>query len=406
MKATGLFLFHVLLLAILASLIQAQLLLKDRVPLPTTTGKINFPSIDPEHGHLYIPATESKACIRIDLKSSTDEYTTITAGTTAPSSCHYIPGFDKLVVANEDGLVAILDAQTHSILAQYSTEGNVADFVRYDADSEVAFVGCSTYIAAFNMSDNTRLANASGDLGFHPQGFVIRPEISAIVANVRHGSGIWFIKPTHLGGDGSQTFWPLPVDTPGSNSGNNPIAWVPSLGVYLVASRTSKPDPSLYVINETGSVIQKEPIYIKDADGVWFQEPHIFVSGIDGVATLFWDGHEAVFESALYPPGYGPKESLLHGDTLYLSGRSTGTFNTVNSVIMMATKYPDPVVCTAPSPCPSTPSPSPCPSTPSPTACPTAAPCDSKASSEINFYFQGKSFCPAAPFYSFSLNIP
>src|SRR6476619_2174123 len=117
----------------------ADIQLRQTIPLPGVEGRIDHFDFDPVGERLFVCALGNNSVEVIDLRKG-ERVHSIT-GLGAPQGIAYIPGLNRLFVADDqNGLVKMFDAKSFQLLGQLSFDDD-ADNVRYDDPSKQVYVG-------------------------------------------------------------------------------------------------------------------------------------------------------------------------------------------------------------------------------------------------------------------------
>jgi DNA-binding beta-propeller fold protein YncE len=155
--------------------------LKLTIPLPGVEGRIDHFDFDTAGDRLFVCALGNNTVEVLDLRKG-ERVHSIT-GLGAPQGIAYIPGLDRLVVANDKGgIVKIFDAKSFQLVAELNFKDD-ADNVRYDDSSKQIYVGFgSGGIAIVNAPDSKQIGSIK--LSAHPEAFELEKQAHRIFANV------------------------------------------------------------------------------------------------------------------------------------------------------------------------------------------------------------------------------
>ena len=164
--------------------------LKQTIGLPGVEGRIDHMELDAAGGRLFVCALGNNPVEVLDLRKG-ERVHSIT-GLGAPQGIAYIPGLDRLFVANDkDGIVKIYDAKSFQVVGELNLKDD-ADNVRYDDAAKRIYVGFgSGGIAIVNASDGKQVGSIT--LSAHPEAFELEKNGRRIFVNVpnsRHVAAI------------------------------------------------------------------------------------------------------------------------------------------------------------------------------------------------------------------------
>jgi len=160
---------------------EAGVELKLTIPLPGVEGRIDHFDFDTAGDRLFVCALGNNTVEVLDLRKGERVHSIIGLG--APQGIAYIPGLDRLVVANDKGgIVKIFDAKSFQSVAELNFKDD-ADNVRYDDSSKQIYVGFgSGGIAIVNAPDSKQIGSIK--LSAHPEAFELEKQGHRIFANV------------------------------------------------------------------------------------------------------------------------------------------------------------------------------------------------------------------------------
>jgi len=170
-----------LLCAIAVHLRAAPLALKQTIPLPGVEGRIDHFAFDPAGERLFVCALGNNSVEVVDLRKG--ERIHSIAGLGAPQGVVYIPGLDRLFIANdESGICKLFDGKSFQQLGELNLKDD-ADNVRYDDEAKRIYVGFGGGgIAIVNPSDARQIGSIR--LPAHPEAFELEKHGKRIFVNV------------------------------------------------------------------------------------------------------------------------------------------------------------------------------------------------------------------------------
>jgi DNA-binding beta-propeller fold protein YncE len=168
-------------IATIAAQSAAPLKLKQTIALSGVEGRIDHFAFDPAGDRLFVCALGNNTVEVLDLRNG-ERLRSIT-GLGAPQGVAYVPGVNRLFVANDKGgICKIYDAKTFQSVGELNFKDD-ADNVRYDDTAKKIYVGFgSGGIAVVNAPDGKQIGSIK--LSAHPEAFQLEKNGSRIFVNV------------------------------------------------------------------------------------------------------------------------------------------------------------------------------------------------------------------------------
>ena len=158
--------------------------LEEEIPVPGVAGRLDHFTADVKRKRLFVSALGNNTVEVIDTFAG--RVIRSIKGLSEPQGPLYVPGFDKLYVANaENGKMNVYDGATYT-LKKTIDFGEDPDNVRYDAASKKIFVGFGQEdggIAMVDPATDERVGQVYKTEG-HPESFQIEASGGHIFANV------------------------------------------------------------------------------------------------------------------------------------------------------------------------------------------------------------------------------
>lgn len=180
--------------------------LEEQIPVPRVAGRIDHFSADAKRKRLFVSALGNNTVEVLDVFAGKVMHTI--KGLARPQGTLYVPGFDKLYVANaEDGKVRVYDGATYT-LQKTLDFGTDPDNVRYDEASKKVFVGFGEDDGGIAMIDPTTDERV-GDVyktGGHRESFQVEVSGGHIFVNVPDAGNV--VESINRK-TGAMTKWPL-----------------------------------------------------------------------------------------------------------------------------------------------------------------------------------------------------
>jgi hypothetical protein len=158
--------------------------LEEQIPVPSVAGRLDHFTADVKRKRLFVSALGNNTVEVIDVFSG--KVIDSIKGFAQPQGPLYVPGFDKLYVANaEDGKVRVFDGATYT-LRKTLDFGTNPDNIRYDEASKTIFVGYGEDdggIAMIDPKTDERIGQVYKTEG-HPESFQAEAGGGHIFVNV------------------------------------------------------------------------------------------------------------------------------------------------------------------------------------------------------------------------------
>jgi DNA-binding beta-propeller fold protein YncE len=160
---------------------EEKIQLKQTIPLPGVEGRIDHFDFDLVGERLFVCALGNNSVEVIDLRKGERVHSIIGLG--APQGIAYIPGLNRLFVANDQGgMVKMFDAKSFQSIGELSFKDD-ADNVRYDDSSKQVYVGFGNGgLGIINAANGNRVGSIK--LAAHPEAFVLEENGKRIFVNV------------------------------------------------------------------------------------------------------------------------------------------------------------------------------------------------------------------------------
>jgi len=158
--------------------------LEEQIPVPNVAGRLDHFTADAKRKRLFVSALGNNTVEVIDVFAG--KVIRSIKGLSQPQGPLYVPGFDKLYVANaEDGKMRVYDGATYT-LKKTIDFGTDPDNVRYDGASKKIFVGFGEEdggIAMVDPATDERVGKVYKTEG-HPESFQVEAFGEHIFVNV------------------------------------------------------------------------------------------------------------------------------------------------------------------------------------------------------------------------------
>lgn len=292
--------------------------LEEEIPVPGVAGRLDHFTADVKRKRLFVSALGNNTVEVIDTFAG--RVIRSIKGLSQPQGPLYVPGFDKLYVANaENGKMNVYDGATYT-LKKTIDFGVDPDNVRYDAASKKIFVGFGEEdggIAVVDPATDERVGQVYKTEG-HPESFQVEASGGHIYANVPDAG---MVVESIDRKTGAVTKWPLK-----GLKGNYAMALNEEDHRLFTVTRKT---PMLVVLDtQTGNEIARLRA-AGECDDVYFDtaRKRIYVIGGEGIISVIQqkdpDHYELV---ANVPSGIGIRTGFFYSkrDRLYVGVPAKG----------------------------------------------------------------------------------
>jgi len=271
--------------------------LEEQIPVPGVSGRLDHFTADAKRKRLIVSALGNNTVEVIDVFAGRVMHSI--KGLAQPQGPLYVPGVDKLYVANaEDGKVRVYDGATYA-LRKTIDFGKNPDNMRYDEASKTIFVGFGEDdggIAMIDPKTDERTGRVYKTEG-HPESFQVEASGGRIFVNVPDAGNVVesFDRKT-----GEVTKWPL-----NGLRGNYAMALNEEDHRLFTVTRKT---PMLVVFNtETGAEVARLRA-AGECDDAYFDasRKRVYVIGAEGFISVFQQNDPDHYELlANVPSGIG-----------------------------------------------------------------------------------------------------
>lgn len=271
--------------------------LEEQIPVPGVAGRLDHFTADAKRKRLFVSALGNNTVEVIDVFAGRVVHSI--QGLAQPQGPLYVPGVDKLYVANaEDGKVRVYDGATYT-LRQTIDFGKDPDNLRYDEASKTVFVGFGEDeggIAMIDPKTDERVGHLYKTEG-HPESFQVESIGGHIYANVPDAGNV--VESIDRK-SGAVTKWPL-----NGLRGNYAMALDEADHRLFTITRKT---PMMVVLNtETGAEVTRLRA-AGECDDVYFDasRKRIYAIGAEGFISVFQQNDPDHYsEVARVPSGIG-----------------------------------------------------------------------------------------------------
>ena len=250
----------------------ASLQLKQTIALPGVEGRIDHFALDATGDRLFVCALGNNTVEVLDLRKGQRIHSITGLG--APQGIAYIPGPDRLFVANDKGgICKIYDAKSYQAVGEINFKDD-ADNVRYDDASKRIYVGFGTGGIGIVSASEGKIIGAIR-LPEHPESFELEKQGHCIFVNVPNA---WQVAVIDREKSEVIATW----KTDGA-LGNFPMAFDEANHRLFIGCRTP---PKLVLLNtESGNVVASIDIS-GDTDDVFYDSKRHRIYAICGAGKI------------------------------------------------------------------------------------------------------------------------
>jgi DNA-binding beta-propeller fold protein YncE len=271
--------------------------LEEQIPVPGVAGRLDHFTADAKRRRLFVSALGNNSLEVIDVFAGRVIHSI--KGLAQPQGPLYVPGVDKLYVANaEDGKVRVYDGATYT-LRKTIDFGKDPDNMRYDETSKTVFVGFGEDdggIAMIDPKTDERVGKVYKTEG-HPESFQVEASGGHIFVNVPDAGNVVESIDRKTG---TATKWPLE----GLRANYAMALNEEDHRLFTITRKT----PMMVVLNtETGNEVTRLRA-AGECDDVFFDasRKRIYVIGAEGFISVFQQNDPNHYElSANVPSGIG-----------------------------------------------------------------------------------------------------
>ena len=293
--------------------------LEEQIPVPGVAGRLDHFSADVKRKRLFVSALGNNSLEVIDTFAGRVIHSI--KGLAEPQGPLYVPGSDKLYVANAgDGKVRVYDGGTYTFKKAIDFGGD-PDNLRYDEASKMVFVGFGGDdggIAMIDPKTDERVGKVYKTDG-HPESFQVEASGAHIFVNVPDAGNVVESIDRKTG---AVAKWPL-----NGLRGNYAMALNEAdHRLFTIARKT----PMLVVFNtETGSEVARLRA-AGECDDVFFDasRKRIYVIGAEGLVSVFQQNDPGHYELvANVPSSVGLRTGFFYAkrDRLYVGVPAKGS---------------------------------------------------------------------------------
>ncbi len=293
--------------------------LVQRIPVPDVSGRIDHFTVFPKARLLIFSALGNNT---VEIANTFDgRIVQRLKGLREPQGALYVPGFDKIVVANAGNrTVSIFDAKTFALRKTIEL-GDDPDNVRWDEASKRVFVGYGEdgtgAVAAIDPATETHVGKDLKTGGGHPESFQLEKKGSRIFVNVPADADSVEVLDRK---DGKLTKWSL-----NGAKANFPMALDEDNHRLFVVTR--RPPLLIVLDTDTGKEVARLPT-VAASDDLYYdaERKRIYVIGGEGFIRVYQQNDANRYQvKADIPTTVGTRTGVFFGNNLYVGVPAAGS---------------------------------------------------------------------------------
>src|SRR6267154_976356 len=294
----------------------APLQLIQKIPVPGVAGRIDHFTAFPKRRLLIFAALGNNSMEVVNTFQA--KVVQSVKGLDEPQGVLYIPGLDKIFVANAgSGEVKVYDGKTYALrkTIELGAESDT-DNLRWDEDSKRVFVGIVGGIAMIDAVTETYVGKDLKGSGGHSESFQLEKKGSRIFVNVPEDGSVVNVIDRKTG---ELTKWGL-----NGVKANYPMALDEDDHRLFVVTRRP---PFLIVLDtDTGKEVARVPVG-GSCDDVYYdaERKRIYALGGEGFISVVQQNDPDHYTlSANIPSAVGVRTGIFYGTSLYVGVPASG----------------------------------------------------------------------------------
>ena len=294
----------------------APLQLIQKIPVPGVAGRIDHFTAFPKR-RLLIFAALGNNSMEI-LNTFQGKVVQSVKGLNEPQGVLYVPGLDKIFVANAgSGEVKVYDGKTYALhkTIELGVESDT-DNLRWDEDSKRVFVGVVGGIVMIDAVTEARVGKDLRGSGGHSESFQLEKKGSRIFVNVPEDGSVVNVIDRKTG---EMTKWGL-----NGVKANYPMALDEDDHRLFVVTR--RPPLLMVLDTDTGKEVARVPVG-GSCDDVYYdaERKRIYAIGGEGFVSVVQqnDPDHYAFSTNI-PSAVGVRTGIFYGTSLYVGVPASG----------------------------------------------------------------------------------
>jgi DNA-binding beta-propeller fold protein YncE len=294
----------------------APLQLIQKIPVPGVAGRIDHFTAFPKRRLLIFAALGNNSMEIVNTFEA--KVVQSIKGLDEPQGVLYVPGFDKIFVANAgNGTVKVYDGKTYALRSTIALgEESDTDNLRWDEDSKRVFVGIVGGIAMIDAATEAHVGKDLKGSGGHSESFQLEKKGSRIFVNVPADDSVVNVIDRKTG---ELTKWGL-----NGVKANYPMALDEDDHRLFVVTR--RPPFVMVLDTNTGKEVARVPVG-GSCDDVYYdaERKRIYAIGGEGFISVVQQNDPDHYTlSGNIPSAVGVRTGIFFGTSLYVGVPAAG----------------------------------------------------------------------------------
>ncbi len=294
----------------------APLQLIQKIPVPGVAGRIDHFTAFPKRRLLIFAGLGNNSMEIVNTFQA--KVVQSVKGLDEPQGVLYVPGLDKIFVANAgSGVVKVYDGKTYTLRKSIALgEESDTDNLRWDEDSKTVFVGIVGGIAMINAVTEAHVGKDLKGSGGHSESFQLEKKGSRIFVNVPDDGSVVNVIDRKTG---ELTKWGL-----NGVKANYPMALDEDNHRLFVVTR--RPPFVMVLDTDTGKEVARVPIG-GSCDDVYYdaERKRIYALAGEGFISVVQQNDPDHYTlSANIPSAVGVRTGIFYGTSLYVGVPASG----------------------------------------------------------------------------------
>src|SRR5712664_3181455 len=294
----------------------APLPLIQKIPVPGVAGRIDHFTAFPKRRLLIFAGLGNNSMEIVNTFQA--KVVQSVKGLDEPQGVLYVPGLDKIFVANAgSGVVKVYDGKTYALRKSIALgEESDTDNLRWDEESKRVFVGIVGGIAMIDAVTEAHVGKDLNGSGGHSESFQLEKKGSRIFVNVPDDGSVVNVidrktgELTNWGLNGVKANYPMALDEDNHR-------------LFVV---TRRPPFVMVLDTDTGKEVARVPVG-GSCDDVYYdaERKRIYALGGEGFISVVQQNdldHYAL--SANIPSAVGVRTGIFYGTSLYVGVPASG----------------------------------------------------------------------------------
>jgi DNA-binding beta-propeller fold protein YncE len=294
----------------------APLQLIQKIPVPGVAGRIDHFTAFPKRRLLIFAALGNNSMEIVNTFQA--KVVQSVKGLDEPQGVLYVPGLDKIFVANAgNGTVKVYDGKTYALRKSIALgEEADTDNLRWDEDSKRVFVGIVGGIAVIDAVTEAHVGKDLKGSGGHSESFQLEKKGARIFVNVPDDGSVVNVIDRKTG---ELTKWGL-----NGVKANYPMALDEDDHRLFVVTR--RPPFVMVLDTDTGKEVARVPVG-GSCDDVYYdaERKRIYALGGEGfISVVQQNDRDHYALSANIPSAVGVRTGVFYGTSLYVGVPASG----------------------------------------------------------------------------------